>query len=371
MILILTQCLPPDPGGIEVLVGGLATALAGSGEEVLVLADRIRGKGLAEPAWPKGITVRRFGGPKPLRRLAKGFTARRLIARGGVRAVVTDTWKSAALLPKQAGVPVLVLAHGNEVLPVAAARRDRRRRDAFARATVVAANSAYTAALVRDALGNAAPQVEVVPLPLPAPVAATVEATAWAEAQAGGASPVVASLSRLEPRKGIDQVIRALPGLVALHPAIRFLVAGSGPDRARLEALAASEGVADRVRFLGRIDETQKAALLARADLFAMPARREGNSVEGFGIVYLEAAWQGCPSLAGHEGGAAEAVADGETGLLCDGADAAAVAAALKALLAEPAGLQAMGEAAAARVRAGFLWQHALPRYRALLGLKA
>ncbi|MBR0658573.1 glycosyltransferase [Neoroseomonas oryzicola] len=371
MILILTQCLPPDPGGIEVLVGGLATALAGSGEEVLVLADRIRGKGLAEPVWPKGVTVRRFGGPKPLRRLAKGFAARRLLARAGVQAVVTDTWKSAALLPNQAGVPVLVLAHGNEVLPVASARRVARRRDAFARATVVAANSAYTAALVREALGNAAPRVEIVPLPLPAPLDATPEATAWAASLAEGASPVIASLSRLEPRKGIDQVIRALPALAVTHSAIRFLVAGSGPDRARLEALAASEGVADRVRFLGRIDEAQKAALLARADLFVMPARREGNSVEGFGIVYLEAAWQGCPSLAGREGGAAEAVADGETGLLCDGADAKAVAAALDRLLADPVRLKAMGEAAAARVRAEFLWQHALPRYRALLGLKA
>lgn len=371
MILVLTQCFPPDPGGIEVLVGGLAAALAGAGEEVTVLADRIRGKGLAEPAWPGGVAVRRFGGPKPLRRLAKSVVARRLLARGCVQAVVTDTWKSAALLPKRAGVPVMVLAHGNEVLPAASARRLVRRRDAFARATAVAANSAYTAALVRDALGPAAPRIGVVPLPLPAPVEATPEAAAWAEALADGASPVLASLARLEPRKGIDQVIRALPGLAARHPAIRFLVAGGGPDRERLEALAASEGVADRVRFLGRVDDAQKAALLARADLFAMPARREGNSVEGFGIVYLEAAWQGCPSLAGREGGAAEAVADGETGLLCDGADPAAVAAALESLLADPERLKAMGEAAAARVRSGFLWRHALPRYRALLALSA
>lgn len=369
MILVLTQCFPPDPGGIEALVGGLATELARSGEEVVVLADHIRSKGLAEPVWPKSVSVRRFGGPKPLRRLAKGFVARRLLAGGSVRAVATDTWKSAALLPRQAGVPVMVLAHGNEVLPAGSARREARRRDAFARGTVVAANSAYTAALVREALDGAGPRIEVVPLPLPAPLEATAGATAWAAGLAEGASPVVASLSRLEPRKGIDQVIRALPGLAAAHPAIRYLVAGSGPDRARLEALAASEGVADHVRFLGRVDEAEKAALLARADLFAMPARREGNSVEGFGIVYLEAAWQGCPSLAGREGGAAEAVADGQTGLLCDGADPAAVAAALATLLADPPRLKAMGEAAAARVRGGLLWDHALPRYRALLGL--
>ena len=369
MILVLTQCFPPDPGGIEALVGGLAAALAGAGEEVTVLADRIRGAGLPEPHWPAGVSLRRFGGPKPLRRFAKGLAARRLIARGGVRAIIADTWKSAALLPTRVGVPVLVLAHGNEVLPLSSARRDARRRAGFARATVVAANSDYTAALVHQALGPDAPRIEVVPLPLPIPAAPTPEATAWAEGLAAGATPVVATLARLEPRKGIDQVIRALPSLAARYQAIRFLVAGGGPDRARLEALAASEGVADRVRFLGRIDEAQKAALLARADLFAMPARREAGSVEGFGLVYLEAAWQGCAALAGREGGAAEAVADGQTGMLCDGADPAAVAAALDALLADPARLKAMGEAAAARVRAGFLWAHALPRYRGLLGL--
>lgn len=368
MILVLTQCLPPDQGGIEALVGGLVRALAEAGEEVVVLADRIRGRRLAEPDWPGRVALRRFAGPKPLRRLAKAFAARRLIARGTVRAVITDTWKSAALLPGRPGLPVLVLAHGNEVLPAPSPRRDARRRAAFARATAIAANSAYTAALAQAAAGPG-PRIEVVPLPLPAPLAPTPAAIAWAEGLAAGATPVIATLTRLEPRKGIDQVIRALPAVAARHPGIRFLVAGGGPDLARLEALAASQGVADRVRFLGRIDEAQKAALLARADLFAMPARREGGSVEGFGIVYLEAAWQGCPALAGREGGAAEAVADGETGILCDGADAAAVAAALDAMLADPTRLEAMGAAAAARVRTGFLWEHALPRYRGLLGL--
>jgi phosphatidylinositol alpha-1,6-mannosyltransferase len=98
-----------------------------------------------------------------------------------------------------------------------------------------------------------------------------------------------------------------------------------------------------------------------------MPARREGASVEGFGIAYLEAAWHGCPSLAGFEGGAEDAVEDGVTGLLCDGADQAAVTAGLAALLADPARRRAMGEAAAARVRQGFLWEQILPRYEALL----
>ena len=100
-----------------------------------------------------------------------------------------------------------------------------------------------------------------------------------------------------------------------------------------------------------------------------MPVRRVGASVEGFGIVYAEAAWRGVPSLAGAEGGAAEAVLDGKTGLVRRGDDAEAVLAALTTLLADD-GLRArMGEAARRRAREELAWSHALPRYLAALGL--
>ncbi|MEO1293694.1 MAG: glycosyltransferase family 4 protein, partial [Pseudomonadota bacterium] len=93
----------------------------------------------------------------------------------------------------------------------------------------------------------------------------------------------------------------------------------------------------------------QKRHLLRIADppdLFAMPSRRVGDSVEGFGIVYLEAAACGTPSIAGRDGGASDAVLDGETGLLVDGNDPAAIALALETLLTAPEKRAAMGEAA-------------------------
>ena len=100
-----------------------------------------------------------------------------------------------------------------------------------------------------------------------------------------------------------------------------------------------------------------------------MPVRRVGASVEGFGIVYAEAAWRGVPSLAGAEGGASDAVLDGKTGLVRRGDDAEAVPEALSTLLADD-GLRArMGEAARRRAREELVWSHALPRYLAALGL--
>jgi phosphatidylinositol alpha-1,6-mannosyltransferase len=100
-----------------------------------------------------------------------------------------------------------------------------------------------------------------------------------------------------------------------------------------------------------------------------MPSRRVGDSVEGFGIAYAEAAWYGLPALAGGDGGAAEVVKDGETGFVRDGGDAQAISQALYEMLDDAPMRQRMGAAAAAFVRKNLSWPSALPRYLAALGL--
>lgn len=364
MIVVATHNFPPDAGGIPVLVGGLAERLAARGP-VHVFAHRIRGRGLAELEVHPFASLRRFGAPYPVRPWLKAWAMRPLLRDPSLRAVICDSWKSALHLPRTAA-PVLVMAHGMEYPPAPSPRRTWRIRRALRRASVVVANSRHTAAALAAHL-PAGTRLEVIPPPLP-PQPEPDPAERAAIRALAGPGPILATVSRLEDRKGLDRVIAALPALAARHPGLCYLIAGEGSDRARLEKHVAMAGVGERVHFLGRVGEARKAALLAEADLFAMPARREGASVEGFGIAYLEAAWHGCPSVAGREGGAEDAVLDGETGLLCDGADTAAVAAALAALLDDPARRRAMGAAAAARVRAGFLWEQVLPRWEGLLG---
>lgn len=340
MIALLTQCFPPDRGGIETMMGELAMAFWRAGHPVVVLADHIRG-GQPEPDWP--FPVRRFAGPRFWRRWRKA----RALAALAPDVVWADSWKSLESLP--AGrTRVVVMAHGNELLRRDGARQDRMAR-AFARADAVAANSRFTAGLMAG-LHDA---VEVVNLairePMPAPLLP----------EPGH----IVSLGRLEPRKGFDMVIRALPGLAGA----RYTIAGSGPDEARLRALAVECGVAARVDFAGAVDEATKSALLGRATVFAMPVRREARSVEGFGLVYIEAAWFGVPSLAGLAGGAADAVVQGETGLLVDGSDADAVREGLARLLADTPLRERLGQAARQRARAEFSWAAVLPRYLRLL----
>jgi phosphatidylinositol alpha-1,6-mannosyltransferase len=279
-----------------------------------------------------------------------------------------DSWKSVAAVPIGVG-PIAAFAHGNEIPQDMDGLRARRIRAALSRVRTVVAVSQFAAEMTRRVIGPTATEVVVINPPLDPQAVAGASALAALDARIAGRGPVVSTLSRLEPRKGVDTVLAALPRLRDRFPHIVYLVGGGGDDLPRLRRLAGALGVEAHVEFLGRLDEQAKAALYERSDVFAMPVRRVGASVEGFGIVYAEAAWRGVPSLAGAEGGAADAVLDGETGFVRRGDDPEAVQAALTTLLADD-GLRArMGEAARRRAREEFSWSQALPRYLAALGL--
>jgi len=168
-------------------------------------------------------------------------------------------------------------------------------------------------------------------------------------------APAVLAVARLVPQKAIDVLLRAAVDLDAT-----VVVAGEGPERARLEAAAP-----DRVRFLGH--RTDVAALLAAADVFVLPSRYEGTS-----LALLEAMGAGKAVVATAIGGNDELVRDGVDGLLVPADDADALAAALRRLL-DNAQLRArLGAAAAARVAADFSAAAATERvvavYRDVLG---
>jgi phosphatidylinositol alpha-1,6-mannosyltransferase len=359
MILITTQTFPPDIGGIETLMAGLAKALARAGEQVRVFAD---GRATDNAVYE----VTRFAGLKPLRRIAKARAVANAARQPGVSGVFAESWKSVGRLPALC-VPIVVLAHGAEWPLEPSPDKRRRIVRAAAKAHRIIAVSEYTAARVRAYAPDLADRITVIHPPIEPQPAPSATALAAAQALRRGGGPLVATLARLEPRKGVDVTLRALADLAPSHPDIVYAVAGGGDDLPRLRALSQELSLAERVRFLGRVDEDAKAALLAAADVFVMPTRQAAESVEGFGIIYLEAAWHGTPAIAGLEGGGAEAVRDGVTGLVVDGEDPGAVAAALRRLIDHPDERAAMGRAAAARVRAESLWEQAAERFLAVL----
>jgi phosphatidylinositol alpha-1,6-mannosyltransferase len=111
-------------------------------------------------------------------------------------------------------------------------------------------------------------------------------------------------------RKGQDTLVKAWPEVLRQHPDARLLLVGDGPNRTRVERLAARLGVAGSVVFAGSVPGEEVPAWIDAGDVFAMPcrSRKLGLEAEAFGIVFLEAAACGLPVLAGSSGGAAEAV---------------------------------------------------------------
>jgi phosphatidylinositol alpha-1,6-mannosyltransferase len=166
---------------------------------------------------------------------------------------------------------------------------------------------------------------------------------------------VLLGLSRLVPRKGFDVLLQAVRRAREELEHLHLVIAGDGRDRSRLEQLAAALAVP--TTFLGPVADDALPALYGCADVFAMVCRDRwlGLEQEGFGIVFLEAAAAGVPSVAGRSGGSAEAVVDGETGLVVDEPRSVDdVAEALLQLLEDPARRGRMGAAARARAEREF-----------------
>ncbi len=179
-----------------------------------------------------------------------------------------------------------------------------------------------------------------------------IDATHYTPDQAFRSSrPLFAYLGRLKKYKGVDLVIRAFAAADIADSTLE--VAGAGEFRPDLERLAGTLGVGNRVRFLGRIDETEKIALLRRAwaTLFASPK-------EGWGITNLEAAASGTPVIASNSPGIRESVRHGETGFLVPHGDVAAMAAHMRNLSGERTLVEHLG-IAARRFAEGFTWQRA------------
>ncbi len=155
------------------------------------------------------------------------------------------------------------------------------------------------------------------------------------------------NVGRLSPEKGQDLLLQAMAPLIARYPGLTLKIAGTGPEEARLRALAQSLGLGDRVHFLGYIDDMPK--LYADVDLLV-----QSSLTEGLPNVIVEAAYLRVPILATRVGGTDEVVEHGMSGWLIGAGDVSAIRAGLEAFLENPQRFVAMGESAQRRIVEGF-----------------
>jgi teichuronic acid biosynthesis glycosyltransferase TuaC len=236
------------------------------------------------------------------------------------------------------GVPYVVTVHGADVyqhfrLGGAVARRAE---DVLAHADAVMANSSVVAGLLA---GVVAPEKLTVVLNGTTGLGREVEPAA--DYLPG--EPLVLTAGYLIERKGIRELVAAVGRLRAGGRRVDLAIAGDGPLRGALAAQAEAAGVADAVHFLGRVPHERVLALMARANLFALPSWDEA-----FGLVYTEAMAQGTPVIAGRGEGPEDFITDGVSGYLAPVRDAGALAGIIAKVLDDPVAAATVGAAGTA-----------------------
>lgn len=170
---------------------------------------------------------------------------------------------------------------------------------------------------------------------------------------------VLLTVARLTPRKGQDTVISTLPEILKAYPDLVYLVVGDGPYRNSLRELAEEKGVAKNVFFAGRIPDGELSSHYRLADVYVMPNREvydSTDSIEGFGISFIEAGGCAKPVIGGRSGGAIFAVADGESGILVNPGSVGELSDAILRLLNDPKGAKDMGRRGRERAKT-FDWK--------------
>ncbi len=367
--LVVTNDFPPRPGGIQAFVQALADRQP-AGSLVVYASDWAgsaafdAGRGYPVVRHPGGVLL-----PTPT-------VARR--AADIARAEGCDrVWYGAAAplglltpaLRRRAGIRRAVAStHGHEVgwAALPGARQLLRRVGSVV--DVVTYLGSYTRRRLAPALGA----VSLAHLPSGVDTTAFQPGCGGAEVRARlglGDRPVVVCVSRLVERKGQDVLVRALPAIRRRVPGAALLVVGGGPYRSTIERLAREHDVASHVVITGSVPWAELPAYYDAGDVFAMPCRtrRRGLEVEGLGIVFLEASATGLPVVAGDSGGSPDAVLPGQTGVVLDGRDVAAVARSVAGFLADPVLARATGQRGRAWVERAWRWEVQARRLHGLL----
>ncbi len=325
-LLLLSQVFPPKHGGSGRWLWELYRRL--NGVDVHVVAGDVTGAAEFDRTAP--LSIERLpldfeswgllGARTAVQHLRTLRTLRHTVQKHAIRAIhcgkALPEGTLALFLHHLTGLPYVVYTHGEE-LTLAQTSTELRwlTRRVLASAALVVANSRHTQGLVASDWGVDAKQIVIMHPGVDTARFVPGTPDSAARARLGWAGRrVILTVGTLQKRKGQDTMIRALPQIREGCPDVLYAIAGDGPDRGYLEALVAELGVGAAVRFVGAPREDELVTLYQQCDLFALPNRRIGWDLEGFGIVVLEAQACGKPVVVGRSGGTPETVQPHITG---------------------------------------------------------
>jgi phosphatidyl-myo-inositol dimannoside synthase len=313
MYLIITRSFPPEVGGMQNHLWGFSKELS-KNFMIKVFADFTENhKEFDEQA---SFSIERVGGPKLLRKYRKAYLIDEFIKNNKVKGIIADHWKSLEHL--KTNKTKYCLIHGKEINHVKGSRINHRILKVLDNVEKVIANSKYTKNLAiqvgvsKDKIIVINPGVDVAKKP-------EQKSLDKVESLLSVKTPRLITVSRLEKRKNHEKVIMALRNLKQIYPDIVYICIGHGDEEENIKKLVKELDLEAQVMFFKDISDDLKNSLVAKSNIFVMPSVIEKSSVEGFGIVYTEAAQYSVPSIGGKDGGASDAIEHEKTGLICDG----------------------------------------------------
>lgn len=374
-LLVLSELFLPTKGGTAVWAAEVYKRLGG--KEIHIVTADVPGAAAVDATHPNTIhriDLRRVPWlrPESLAMYARFFfRALRLAATHRFAAIhafrALPEGLAAWAVARLTCHPVTIYAHGEELTTWGRGGKYKAMRFALRHADRVVANSEHTRATLLE-MGVDASRIAVVYPGVDVSVFRPGLDTAGLREGLGIApdETLLFSVGRLSRRKGFDQAIRAVGRLRAEGLPVRYVIGGIGEDSAHLDGLIAECGLQAAVHRIGAVAEADLPRWLNACDAFVMPNREIDGDNEGFGMVFIEAAACGRTSLAGEAGGTGSAVLHDVTGLRVDGASVDAVAAGLRALIAQPSRRAALAEAALQRVEREFAWERVAAKTRQL-----
>ena len=359
MYLIVTRSFPPELGGMQSLMWGLAKEMS-KNFMIKVFADYQENH--KEFDQQVNFSIERVGGIKFLRKIRKAQLINEFIRKNKVQGIIADHWKSLELI--QSDKKKYCLIHGKEINHPKNSSQNKRILKILNNVEKVIANSEYTKNL---AIENGVEKDKVIVInPGVDPVKElNKKSLEKVESLLKIKTPRLITISRFDKRKNHEKIIMALRNLKQKYPDIVYICIGHGDELDNTKYLVKELDLGSQVMFFKDITEDLKNALLAKSNIFVMPSIIHKTSVEGFGIAYVEAAQYGVASLGGKDGGASDAIEHEKTGLICDGNNLDEIYSTLDLMIENKKYLE-LGRNAK-ELASKFYWSNAIEKYKKIL----
>lgn len=302
-ILFLTMDYPPDRGGVARYYGEIV-AQWGAGLDVLADSTKLFWR-----LWPKWYPALNWLSREAKKNLTE------MVWVGQVLPLGYPAW----WLKKRQGIPYLVFTHGVDILlPQASWWKKMWLKIILQGAKTVVANSLFTK---RELIKLGVKEENIV---------VVYPCADWTKQQslglnkkdmekvAGKKDKVLLSVGRLIKRKGFDRVIKIMPRLLKRVPKLKYVIIGNGSEYQNCKTEIENLGLSGSVIIRDNVDDAELIQWYERSNVFVMPCEQLGGDVEGFGMVFLEAASYGLPVVAGRSGGALETVHHGYGGFIVE-----------------------------------------------------